>query len=40
MTPTIPALLQRLDVVRRDPSAAPAANEVLPVVRSYRPTAD
>ncbi|NQX03501.1 beta-lactamase family protein [Rathayibacter sp. VKM Ac-2856] len=40
MTPTIPALLQRLDVVTRKPSAAPAANEVLPVVRSYRPTAD
>ncbi|QHC58917.1 serine hydrolase domain-containing protein [Rathayibacter sp. VKM Ac-2760] len=34
MTPTIPALLQRLDVVKREAVAAP------PVVRSYRPTLD
>lgn len=34
MTPTLPALLQRLDVVTRKPLEAP------PVVRSYRPRPD
>ncbi|NRG39337.1 beta-lactamase family protein [Rathayibacter sp. VKM Ac-2835] len=34
MTPTIPALLQRLDIVKREALESP------PVVRSYRPTLD